>query len=151
MTGKTKIEGITLRDLVEAEQSLELLCTRPMVGKVGFMLGKVLRKIRPDLKTYHQGVTLLIENCDHLPTERGGIRLDDKSTKFLKNRAMLRKHNDSALSKSVVIEGGVGPVKLNDLLDALPKRTEGEGDDKKELQAFIEPLILADLWWLIEE
>ncbi len=151
MGTKTKIEGITLRDLVEAEQSLELLCTRPMVGKIAFRLAKVMRKIRPDLKTYHQGITTLIEGCDHLPTERGGIRLDDQSGKFLENRKKLRDHTDSVLAEPVVIEGGVGPVKLDELIEALPKRTEGEGDDAKQLPAFIEPLILADLWWLIEE
>ncbi len=151
MGTKTKIDGITLRDLVEAEQSLELLCTRPMVGKVAYRLAKVLRKIRPDLKTYHQGITAIIESCDHLPTERGGIRLDDKAAKFMENRKKLRDHQDSVMEEQVVIEGGVSPVKLNDLIEALPKRTEGEGDDAKQLPAFIEPLILADLWWLIEE
>ncbi len=148
---KTKIEGITLRDIVEAENSLELLSTRPMEGKVGFRIAKVLRKIRPDLKAYRKGVGDVIEANGGIPTEGGGIKLDEKAPGFMKARKILEQHNESVLKEPIVIEGGVGPIKLNELIEALPKRREGEGDDAKDMPAFIEPRILADLWWLIEE
>lgn len=151
MGTKTKIEGITLRDIVEAENSLELLSTRPMVGKVAYRIAKVLRKIRPDLKDYRKGVGDVIESCGGIPSERGGIRLDEKHRDFMKHRKKLEQHNESVLKEPVVIEGGVGPIKLNELLEALPRRKVGEGDDAKEELAFIEPMLLADLWWLIEE
>ncbi len=144
---KTKIEGITLRDIVEAERSLELLSTRPMVGKVAYRIAKVLRKIRPDLKDYRKGVGDVIEANGGIPVEGGGIRLDEKSKGFMKARKKLDDHNESVLNEPVVIEGGVGPITLDELIEALPKRTEG--DDAKELPAMIEPMILADLWWLI--
>ncbi len=151
MGTKTKIEGITLRDIVEAERSLELLSTRQMEGRLGYRIAKVLRKIRPDLKDYRKGVGDVIEANGGIPSEGGGIRLDEKSKSFMKDRKKLEQHNDSVLAEPVVIEGGVGPIKLNELIDALPKRRTGEGDDAKEEPAFIEPMILADLWWLIEE
>ena len=151
MGTKTKIEGITLRDLVEGEQALELLCSRSMVGKVAFRLAKVLRKIRPDLKDYRKGIGAIIESCGGIPTDRGGLKLDESHPDFMKHRKKLESHNDSVLAEPVTIEGGVGPVKLEDLIAALPERTVGTGDDAKQLPAMIEGTILADLWWLIEE
>ncbi len=148
---KTKIDGITLRDIVEAEEALEMLANRPMEGKVGYRIAKVLRKIKPDLKDYRKSVGDLIEANGGIPADRGGIKLDVKSKTFMQARKKLDKHNESVLAEPVVIEGGVGPIKLNELLEALPRRKTGEGDDAKEELAFIEPIILANLWWLIEE
>ena len=149
MGTKTKIEGITLRDIVEAENSLELLATRPMVGKVAYRIAKVLRKIRPDLKDYRKSVGDVIEANGGIPSEGGGIRLDEKHPDFMKHRKKLEEHNDSVLKEPIVIEGGVGPIKLDELIGALPTRRVGEGDDAKDEPALIEPRILADLWWLI--
>ena len=146
---KTKIEGITLRDIVEAEMSLEQLSTRPMVGKVAYRIAKVLRKIRPDLKDYRKGVGDVIEANGGIPSEGGGIKLDEKSPNFMKHRKKLEEHNDSVMKENIVIEGGVGPIKLDELIGALPTRRVGEGDDAKDEPALIEPRILADLWWLI--
>lgn len=149
----TKITGITVRDLVDSEKALEMLASRQMEGKVGYRIAKIIRKSAPDIRQFRKGLQELIEGLgkDAYIREGNGIGIDPSHEKYEENVKKVEKHRASVLDVETALDGGVGPVKLQELLDALPKRNVGTAEDPKLVQAYIEPSILADLWWAIEE
>ncbi len=148
---KTKITGLKLRDLVDAERALELLGSRQMEGKIGYRIAKVIRKSAPDIKQYRQGLQEKIEGTNAFIREERGIKLDPTSPDFEKHRKAIEKHRDDVLDADTSLGDGVGPIKIDELLDALPKRNTGTAEEPVWERSFIEPALLADLWWLIEE
>jgi len=149
--GHTKITGITLRDLVESDRALELLASRQMEGKIGYRIGKAIRRAEPEIKQFRKGLQKKIEGTNAYTRVDGGIKLDQKHEDYEKNITKIDKHRNSVLGEKVSLGDDVGTISLTELLEALPRRNAGTAEDPKWELAYIEPTILADLMWLITE
>lgn len=150
---KTKIEGLTVRTLVEAERALELLNSRTIEdGGIAWNLAKMARKSEPEIKAYRKLIQQHIEGTDHFVRENQGIRLDPKWKGFETLLKAADQFSEAALDKSVDLGEGVGPIKYSELLKALPKRNAGTGDEPDWKDGALPPAILQPLmdWAIIE-
>ncbi len=147
----TKITGITVRDLLESERALEILSSRGMEEPINYRIAKVMRKAAPEIKQFRKGLQERIEGTKAFLRDDQGIKLDPDKPDFEKHLAAIEKNREAALDESTELTGGVGTIKLSELMEALPKRNLGTEAEPKWVRALLEPWILANLMWLIEE
>jgi len=153
MVKKTKIEGVTVRMLIESERAFFLLNSRSLEnGGVAWNLAKIARKAEPEIKAYRKLITKYIEDTDKFIRDDDGIRIDPKCAGYEALRKKADAFSEDALDKVVDLGEGVGPVKYADLLAAMPKRNIGTTEDPDWKEGTISPSILAPLMdWAIEE
>lgn len=149
---KNKLPEFTMRDLIEAEQALEILLSRDMTGKVSYALGKILRKAKPEIRAFRDGIIEKIEAAGEgaIIREDNNIKLDPKHDEFEKNLKKVEKHRKSALEAGITLDGCI-THSLEEVLNALPKRNTGTEEEPKWEQAMIAGIILSPLWWAITE